>query len=327
MSRQKVYLLAILGLFLLAGCEKDNTALDPYSFGKWTTITTTQGLGSNSIWCLFVDSQGNLWVGTTENGVSRFDGKVWAIFNTSDGLIDNTVMSIEEDVNGNMWFGTLGGFSIYNGTSFESYTGAGGDLWQVMAMKQAKNGSMWMGTFALGLFEITTENIYQYYSSTNDKANNINAITEDKLGNIWAATDSGVYKITSSDVLFYNSDDGLTSDKVNAVFSDSWGQVWLGTNEAEYISRYYSGTFQDISLYNGMPENVVLSFCEDKRGRVWIGLISNGAIMYDGTIMQSYFKEDGLAGNTITSIAEDHKGNLWFGTNGYGLTKYAPELE
>ena len=68
--------------------------------------------------CGLQDAAGNLWFGTTHEGVYHYDGKGFSQFTVSDGLSDNTVWSILEDRKGRIWFS---GEESENGIS--SYTG------------------------------------------------------------------------------------------------------------------------------------------------------------------------------------------------------------
>jgi ligand-binding sensor domain-containing protein len=81
-------------------------------------ITTNDGLPNNSIYSIFKDSRGILWIGT-ENGISKsINGKI-TNYSISDGLAHNSCWAIIEDQNHNLWFGSHGGgITFYNGERF-----------------------------------------------------------------------------------------------------------------------------------------------------------------------------------------------------------------
>ncbi|MCX6294449.1 MAG: histidine kinase, partial [Bacteroidetes bacterium] len=71
------------------------------------------------------DKNGDIWFGTRNHGVERYDGKVITNFSKKDGLGNNDVSCIFEDKNGNIWFGsdyTGAGICSYNGKSFTNVT-------------------------------------------------------------------------------------------------------------------------------------------------------------------------------------------------------------
>ena len=65
----------------------------------------------------------------------------------------------------------------------------------------------------------------------------------------------------------------------------------------------------------------VVEVFEDKKGNLWFGTMSDGAIRYDGKSLTYFSTRDGLCDNTVASIAEDHEGNMWFGTHN-GASRY-----
>ena len=54
--------------------------------------------------CGLQDKAGNLWFGTSREGVYRYDGKLFTHFTVKDGLCSNAIISILEDKTGNIWF-------------------------------------------------------------------------------------------------------------------------------------------------------------------------------------------------------------------------------
>jgi signal transduction histidine kinase len=90
---------------------------------SFTAFTTKQGLAGNTVYSLFEDSKGNLWIGTAGGGVSKFDGKSFTNYTTEHGLSNDIVWSIVEDKIGKLWFATQGGgVSRFDGTTFSSFT-------------------------------------------------------------------------------------------------------------------------------------------------------------------------------------------------------------
>ncbi len=79
-----------------------NNPADPYS------------LCHDNVRVLYCDSTGNLWVGTTGGGLSRFDSeqKIFYNFSKKDGLDHNTVIGLTEDQKGNIIAVTLKGISL-----------------------------------------------------------------------------------------------------------------------------------------------------------------------------------------------------------------------
>ena len=87
---------------------------------SYTVENTNNGLVSNTITCIEIDSKGVIWIGT-EKGVSRFDGTNWVTYtkeNTNNGLVSDDIYCISFDKQGNTWFGTFKGASKFDGISW-----------------------------------------------------------------------------------------------------------------------------------------------------------------------------------------------------------------
>jgi ligand-binding sensor domain-containing protein len=318
----------VIGVLLfLSSCETFDELPKQEDLDTWTIYNASNGLVSNNIWCLFADSKGNIWAGSTTRGLMKFDGSSWTNLSSAHGLVDNYVTSIEEDASGDLWIGTLNGFSVYDGNTFTNYYGTNGNIWTVLSIKSDLEGDIWIGTRAHGLFEISSNEIKEYSSSTNEDANYVNDIDVDTEGNIWGATSAGVYKIKGSSVKFYTTNNGLSSNNIKAVLCDKWGDVWLGTWEGQYITKYEDGEFKEVSLFNSSSQAFVNTITEDTQGNIWIGLIADGVVKYDGAKMRTYTVDDGLPGITIMDVMVDNSSNIWFGSFEDGISKYSPGIE
>lgn len=74
------------------------------------------------IYTINEDNYHNIWIGTVDNGVWRYDGKDFLQYTTKDGLSSNAVNIIYKDQKGDLWFGTDShGICKFNGKSFEVF--------------------------------------------------------------------------------------------------------------------------------------------------------------------------------------------------------------
>jgi len=74
------------------------------------------------VWTINEENNGDLFIGTIDAGVWRYDGKILTNSTTKDGLTSNVINTIYKDKNGELWFGTEGaGVCKFNGTSFAQF--------------------------------------------------------------------------------------------------------------------------------------------------------------------------------------------------------------
>jgi ligand-binding sensor domain-containing protein/signal transduction histidine kinase len=312
-------------------------------------------LSNNTIWEIYEDREGILWIGT-DDGLNKFDrDKELFIRYKHDpedpnSLIHNIVGRIYEDSTGQLWVGTWGGgldrfdrntgkFIHYqsdpkNPESLSS--NIVGDIFE------DSHGNLWIGTWnGLDKLDPETEKFSHYRHVTNNPntlANNtVHSIGEDKTGALWIGmirggldkfnTLSGQFKHYQS----YPEDSNTISDNtIWDIKEDASGRLWVGTNGG--LNLYQPQTDQFLRYIHN-PDNpvsisspIVFSIIQDHSGGYWIGT-DNGVNVSDRTseLFIHYRNEPGypkiLTNNNVWSIYEDLSGTLWVGTSN-GLNKY-----
>ncbi len=105
-----------------------------------------------SITTLFRDSQGNLWIGTWEYGLYRYDEQTGRlnIFSERDGLASNHICAILEDKNGFLYISTDKGISRFDPykeefVNFDIGDGLHGNNFENNSCSQSQTGLMFFG--------------------------------------------------------------------------------------------------------------------------------------------------------------------------------------
>ena len=288
------------------------------------TYKTSDGLPLNTVLSSFVDSKGNLWIGTGGSGVSRYDGKSFMTYSVSHGLPANNIYDILEDTKGNIWFATFSGISRYNGKSFTNYsTDQGLSNNSISSILQDKNGTIWVGTRnGLSKLPYGTTDFTNYSIADGLSSNNISCLFEDKYGAIWIGTSGGgLNRYDGKTFINYTTAQGLADNIVSSIAEDKNQNLCIGTQKG--ISFYNGKSFTNYTTTQGLAGNDVTSILKDKNGNLWFGT-ATGASLYndnplsDNTpIFTNYTTLNGLPNNRITSMAEDKSNNIWFtSTNG-----------
>jgi ligand-binding sensor domain-containing protein len=343
-NRQIIYSLLILIFFNSCNGQVKTKSTDDLKNTDTITIGTpkllkTQGSGvGGNVHCSLKDKQGNLWFGTTGEGVYCYDGKLFTHFTI--GLSANSVGSILEDHSGNIWFGTDDGLFKFDGKEivpvpFDKIN----SRVTIMSMIQSKNGTLWLGTNK-GVYTYK-EKVFSAFLNNESIINsdslhlkNIESILEDKNGNIWF----GSY--VSEGICFFDGKT-LTRLKPNvtlkhfgyvrvlSIMEDNAGNLWFGTGDGAF--RFDGKELTNIGKKEGI--NWVYSIVEDKNGNLWFSTESitgqidytGGVWRFDGKSFTQFTTKEGLVHNGVFSIVEDNDGNLWFGTRNTGLSKYDGE--
>lgn len=291
---------------------------------------------------MFQDSKGNIWFGTNNDGVARYDGKSLAYFSRSDGFCGDAVRGMLEDESGNVWFATSGGVCRYDGMSFRSITqrdGPGSD--QVWCILRDRNGLLWFGTDE-GVYRYDGKSVTSFplpLLSPKDLPNHgygypsprlVNWMHQDRKGNIWFCTNGrGVFRYDGQALTNFSKKEGLCDDFVATAYEDKTGHIWFGSRFGG-LSRYDPKThvFVNFDVKAGLCGNFVWTFLQDKAGTLWFGTAGGGLCSVDKASMLSakpafaaYGERHGLRNRFIQSLLQDNKGRLWVGTSG-GAFRY-----
>lgn len=262
---------------------------------KNTRLTKTQGTDQfQNVHCIIQDREGNIWFGTTGEGVYRYDGEEFTQFTVKDGLSNNKIWSILEDRSGNIWFGTDNGINRYGGKKISQ-----------IPIPVSKKDYLFPNISA---------------NNTAWPDNAIGSIMQDKKGIIWFGTDNGVYCYNGK-IFSYFLDDprisntrGLTLKSIQCLFEDKTGNVWFGSGPqaSEGICL-----FDGKSLTNFKPHNEgwIRKITEDKNGILLFGTRHIGLIVYNGKTFSDYFEPQNLQKQELTSFLLDSRYNIWYGSD------------
>ena len=144
-----------------------------------------------------MDNSDNVWVGTRNDGVCRYDGESWEQFTEADGVGKNYVKDIAIDSFGRIWCGTFeGGISVYDGDKWMTFTTFDGlPTNTILAVAIDSNDIVWAGTWAYGLCRFDVISWVTFTENDGLAQNYVGSIDFDKKGAVFFGTwSSGLSK-------------------------------------------------------------------------------------------------------------------------------------
>jgi ligand-binding sensor domain-containing protein/class 3 adenylate cyclase len=286
-----------------------------------------QGASNDGISALCEDRTGTLWAGTWTSGVTRFDavgGGSTHKGNIRTGqsqsglratpvaksvLNNDFIHCIVEDRAGLLWIGSEGGVDVidprtnriverhrhnpHNTNSLSSD--------RVFAVWEDRKGMMWIGTLNAGLncYNPVTKQWRRFQHDANNptslSADVVRSIVADSTGTLWVATRGGGLNTfdprTGTFKHFRHNDRDSTSISVDALFTlfvDSRNTLWIGT-QGGGLCRFNaaSETFTAFTTRDGLPNNVIYSVMEDRRGNLWCST-NKGIVRLNRAVLDAY---------------------------------------
>jgi len=153
-----------------------------------------------------------------------------------------------------------------------------------------------------------------HYTSKNGlPSNNCYYILQDRKGFIWVATDAGLSRFDGTNFQNFNIEDGLPDTQILQIKEDKEGKLWfLALNgQLSYLKdgKFYNKNNNKL-LKDLNANTVIVSFLEDKKGRIWLGTNSNLIILYDGQSVKKFVSPNVKTQFTNAFIHEDELGNI-----------------
>ncbi|MBA4850914.1 two-component regulator propeller domain-containing protein [Emticicia sp. BO119] len=150
----------------------------------------------------------------------------------------------------------------------------------------------------------------------------VNGINNDRHGNIWASTLTGLFKYNPVDgsLLMLPSDDNkpnlVHGSPLFTSYEDHTGVIWVGSNNSG-ISKINLNNikFRTINMENGLNNKFILTFCE-AGDYIMVGTDGGGLNLWNRkTNTFEYILSANIQQNRIFSIIEIKPGIYWFGTS------------
>ena len=326
-------------------------------------ISIDRGLSQSSVFTVFQDSKGFLWIGTLD-GLNKYDGYRFTVYRTiprdSTTLSGNTVFKILEDKNGFLWIGTLGGGLNRYDRKTERFmrfrhlapdpTSLSDD--NVRSLFEDAEGRLWVGTNnGLNLYQPESRNFRRIVSEPGNRNSlSNNAIwslheTPAAPGILWIGTYNGLNRLDVAAGRFehYTNDvrdpGSISNNYVWSIVDGEEGELWVGTNYGlnrfDIAQKRFTRYLHDPARPGSISNNNVWALARSHTGALLVGTLGGGFNIMDGETVRGQrepvfrrFAFDptdpqSLSQDFVWSLLVDRSGIIWIGTDG-GLNKFDP---
>lgn len=336
------------------GTENGLNSYNGYEFEHYRRDRgNDQALGSDFIFDIAEDADGNLWLATNGGGLARLDRKTGVIKSfrhdpaDPNSISSNVLRRLSIDAKGIIWIGTRGtGLDRFDPVraKFSNYSMgdmSNGSIGTIYALFQDANNILWIGgDHGLTRLNTETNESKSFINDPNDASSigpaSVRAIEKDSTGQIWVGSfGAGLSRLQAKTGTFqhftYAADDASTisSDKISSVFEDADGRLWVGTAKGLNLVNKKTGKavryVKDSTDASSVGDNSITTIYQDRGGLLWVGTKWRGLSMWNPRTWYYGFepaKEISANGNSqpnVMAFVDDGAGTLWVGTIGDGL--------
>lgn len=333
---RKWFIVFALTAFLLADSFAQNL--------NFTHLTINEGLSQNTIYSLYQDKTGFIWIGT-EDGLNRYDGYEFKIYRhqpeVPNSISSNQINGIYENAQGNLWVATSTGLDFFDRKT-EKFSAVDLKLNEntssfVTQVLGDKFGNIWLGTYdGIKALNAKTGEIKSFSKAKDQiapgKSKRTYTLFIDKYGIVWAGIGSEIIRIDSKTNKVLPTISEISKSKlwgkstVRAIAADNNENIWICTEK----NGLFCYDVNSKNLINYSTENsAILSntirniFIKNDR-EIWLGTRDGLSIFNKATgsfSNSSYNKYDegSLSHNSVRCFLKDRSGSIWLGTFSGGI--------
>ncbi|MDR1738318.1 MAG: response regulator [Candidatus Symbiothrix sp.] len=326
------------------------------TFIYFNNASTNYRLRGNDIKTLLEDDKGNIWIGTWNEGITRYDPANGIFYPYPRINPRNSAHCLFQDNQQTIWVGSWGYglFRLENPYDTENvkYINYSHDKNRqgslidnlVYSISQDLNTNyIWIGT-RNGLSILKDK--ANPYSCTNviSEQNNIsfnelNSIIRDRSGLMWLGTlGSGIYAVNTAPPTFHlnalnNIKKQIGSASVRSIYVDANRVVWLGIGSYGLVS--YHPEKDQYTLYNNNTDtgnlniNGTINSIIKVGNEYWFGTYGMGIFVYNPAVSGKKVRvikretDKWLSDDCVFAMKEDSNHKIWIGTR-IGICVYDP---
>lgn len=318
-----------------------------------------EGLPSSLIFHLLKDQKGNLWMGTSDNGVSRFDGTFFTHFSAQESWYGKWIERLDEDQDGNIWISSRADIRCYNGQENIIYPWGKKTAWFLAQ----KGGHLWLSHRDSGLI-YGHQDQYLHFDRSNGLLNervrgvfidqqlhswiygnegashfdgthftryttkeglldnNVKQIMEDRSGSLYFLTDKGISRLNKEGFTNFPSDQYFQNSRLNDLLEDEEGHIWISSSQG--LFQLTDSSVAHYIMDSDGSNQYSVRIVSDKAGRITY-LSNNGVLQFDGEKFIRISEEDGLEkGLRLNALAVDQQDQVWVSSFSGGINRYKP---
>lgn len=298
----------------------------------------TDEMPTNSVRCMYQDSDGYIWFGTT-GGLCRYDGYRLVTYRSGSSnrnlLTSNDIISLYETSSGDLLIGTSRGMNVLDKKRVNISVLEITELrdYEIRTLVEDEAHNIWVGTHRQLVRLSADYSKIKVYGEL--PLSSVNELFLDKDSNLWVAFwEGGLYRYDSRSDKFMpmpaigqrNSPRSLFQMSDGSYLVSTWGDgVWR-----LYPDRPSDNMIEPVKVVEGDPSKVAITYgiVQDRYGYFWIvGDLGLSLASISGNEMRILDVPEitGNMNNVFSNIMMDREDGIWIAAFTEGAYMVRPE--
>lgn len=288
-------------------------------------FTVEEGLSQSQVLCLFQISTGELWMGTNQGGINKYNGSSFSYLSKENGLSDNVVYTIAQEKSGRILVGTNNGLNRIQTGRIDTITTADGLPHKgVVSILISSEEIIWVGT-GRGVGQLVGDSVIPFLKDSALSVSTVLNMREGSDGSMWFCTvQNGVFHWDGTTMFNVSAKDGLKHNYVYDVMPLGATDAWIFGHSGLYHLK--NKRVEPKPIVHGLSDRTIYyGYVRDRAKNIWIGTSAGVLKYHNGAFISHLTTENGLVSNDIWKLLQDREGNLWFGSKSIGASKLNSE--
>jgi ligand-binding sensor domain-containing protein/signal transduction histidine kinase len=261
------------------------------------------------------DAKENIWVGTGGGGLNQVRPRAVRLLTSANGLPFETVQSLAQDSDGVIWIATADGSLARLAGSHWSAVPTGAN-WEADATCLAPDpsGGLWIGTRFHRLLRWRDNQFVNWGDTNQIKSPTIHTLVISRSGDVWIGTDTPASVLRLHQGKITSFELPQDIRVIRASAEDAAGNIWFGTSKG-ILMRIEGDRLVDETARTTGELQPIRCLYGTPDGGLWIGYAGAGV----GLLQEGRFgiinAKRGLHDDFVSQIVADDRGWLWFGAN------------
>jgi signal transduction histidine kinase/streptogramin lyase len=264
------------------------------------------------------DKDGDIWIGTTYNGLYHHTDDGFQTVATSHGGI----LSLIEDREGSLWAGTFGGG--LNRIRPRAITlddeQAGLPFSSIESICEETNGVVWAVT-QNGVVVRKINDRWQPFAPANpgsDWPSNVTCVTVDAENHIWMGThNQGLFCWHDGRFIDFPGAEVFRNQTLHTLLVSKSGDLWVGQETPNAILHVHHGTVKKFPFSN--DPRIFRAMAEDTNGDIWVASSRGSLYRIHDDEVTDVTPRKGENMTSIRCLRTTPDGAVWIGYAGTGV--------